>query len=317
MKPYFLFLFSLLFISACQDKSTSSHLSDHPIQQPELFLPGIVSSEHMEFGMTISPIDSKTVFFTRRVGDGKQKIYQTVYENGSWTSPTIASFSTDRDESPHFTPDGKTLYFGSERPIFERPNKGNFDMNVWKTSWQNGEWSTPTPLPEVINAIQKENEEWPIANMSDLVSADNKTFYTGTLQRGEKGIDLYETTLENSQFSALKKLPKEICLDDKWEYAPLISPDGNYLFFQVYNRNDGLGGDDIFVSKKQSNGSWSASVNLGAIINTKMNECPSAMTSDGAYFFFTRDEKEDPNQYDGIPSIYIIETSALQLESLF
>ena len=56
---------------------------------------------------------------------------------------------------------------------------------------------------------------------------------------------------------------------------------------------------------------------LGNIINTNMNECPVAITSDGKYFFFTRDYKENPKDYDGIPSIYFIETKALQLETLF
>jgi Tol biopolymer transport system component len=317
MKTKHLLLFIAMACFSCQQNTSSNHLSDHAIPEPEIFLPGIVSTEHMEFGMTISPIDSKTIFFTRRIDDGKQKIYETRFKDGTWTTPQIASFSTDRDESAHFSSDGKTLYFGSERAITGRPNLGNFDMNVWQTTWKGSEWSTPTPLPNTINDVQKEGEKWPMANMSDWVTHDDITFYTGTFQRGEKGIDLYKSVRKDGKFSQLEKLPKEICSDETWEYAPLISPDGQYLFFQVYNRKDGLGGDDIFVSKKSSDGTWLSSVNLGSMINTDMNECPSAMTSDGKYFFFTRDIKEDPKEYDGIPSIYIVETDALQLESLF
>ncbi len=317
MKPYFLLLLASLFIISCQNTSKTDHISDHPINLPELFLPGIVSSEHMEFSMAISPIDAKTVFFTRRVGTDKQKIYQTVYQNGQWSIPKIAPFSTNRDESPHYSADGRSLYFGSERSIPNRPNKGSFDMNVWKTTLNNDQWSNPIPLPPVINKVQVEGEEWPIANLSDWVTNDDQTFYTGTWKRGEKGIDLFKATFKNGIYTALEKLPKEICREDKWEYAPMISPDGQYLFFQVYNREDGKGGDDVFVSKKGTDGQWLPSVNLGDLINTNMNECPSAMTSDGKYFFFTRDKKENPEQYDGIPSIYIVETSALKLETLF
>lgn len=311
-------LFLFLIIVSCQTINHTEHLSDHPIKKPELFLPGIVSSEHLEFSMTISPTDAKTIFFTRRIGDGKQKIYETYYKNGQWSTPAITSFSTDRDETPHFSADGKTVYFGSAREIPGRPNKGQFDMNVWKTErTTNNTWTNPVPLSPKINEVQLEGEKWPLGNMSHLVTADGKTFYTGTMMRGEKGIDIYKTTLNDDEFTPLEKLPKEICNDEKWEYAPIISPDGNYLFTQVYNGVSGYGGDDIYVSKKDKNGNWLATQNLGSLINSNMNECPLSMTSDGKYFFFSQDEKEDPKDYDGIPSIYIIETESLQLEKLF
>lgn len=315
MKKYFLILALHLFWSCY--KGSSKHLASEAIPKPKLFLEGIVTdTTKLDFGMTISP-DSKTILFTRRIDEGKQKIYETNYLNGKWTSPKIASFSTDRDESPHFSPDGKTVYFGSERPIPNRPNKGNFDMNVWKTTKINGKWSIPKPLPNIINAVQKKDEDWPSSNMSHFVTADEKTFYTGTLVRGTKGIDIYKTTLKNGGFTKLERLPQTINSEEKWEYAPVISPDGNYLFTQIYNHEKGFGGDDIFVSKKDKNNKWMPSVNLGNIINTQMNECPASMSFDSKYFFFTRDSKSDPNEYDGIPNIYIIETSALQLNKLF
>ncbi len=315
MKTYQYILIFFTIIS-CQ-KDITSHLSDKSVTTPKLFLEGIVTdTAHLDFGMTISP-DAKTVLFTRRIGEAKQKIYETNYINGNWTQPVIATFSTDRDESPHFSPDGKTVYFGSERPIPNRPNKGSFDMNVWKTTRINGKWSEPEVLPENINAVQIEGEEWPSSNLSHFVTADEKTFYTGTLERGEKGIDIYKTIYDGKNYSNLEKLSNRINKEDKWEYAPVVSPDGNYLFTQIYNRDDGFGGDDIFVSKKDVNGNWQYSVNLGNLINTEMNECPASMSSDGKYFFFTRDYKEDLKQYDGIPNIYFIETKALKLDKLF
>ena len=285
MKPYFLLLLASLFIISCQNTSKTDHISDHPINLPELFLPGIVSSEHMEFSMAISPIDAKTVFFTRRVGTDKQKIYQTVYQNGQWSIPKIAPFSTNRDESPHYSADGRSLYFGSERSIPNRPNKGSFDMNVWKTTLNNDQWSNPIPLPPVINKVQVEGEEWPIANLSDWVTNDDQTFYTGTWKRGEKGIDLFKATFKNGIYTALEKLPKEICREDKWEYAPMISPDGQYLFFQVYNREDGKGGDDVFVSKKGTDGQWLPSVNLGDLINTNISRQKSWLKDIRSYSY--------------------------------
>lgn len=299
-------------------KDITSHLSDHEVMTPELFLPGIVTNPiDQEFGLTLSPIDAKTIFFTRRIGDQKQRIYETHYTYGNWSTPKIASFSTDRDESPHFSTNGKTLYFGSERPLPYQPNLGNFDMNVWKTQWDGQSWSEPVPLSNTINKVQVEGEEWPSSNVSHFVTADDNTFYTGTQVRGTNGLDIYKTVYDGAQFSEFEKLSEAINLEDKWEYAPIVSPDGNYLFIQVYARKDGLGGDDIFVSKKDETGNWLPSVNLGSLINTNMNECPAAMSADGKYFFFSRDFKENPEEYDGISSIYFVETKALNLNELF
>lgn len=75
----------------------TSHLSAHDVKTPELFLPNIVTDLQLpEFGMTLSPIDAKTIFFTRRLNDSaKQKIYVTKYIDHQWSAPVIASFSTD------------------------------------------------------------------------------------------------------------------------------------------------------------------------------------------------------------------------------
>ena len=89
MKKAFVVLGLIIIVFACKKENSTQHLSDHPILTPELFLPGIVSSQHIEFGMTISP-DAKTIFFTRRIGDEKQKIYETNYTNGTWSDPQIA-----------------------------------------------------------------------------------------------------------------------------------------------------------------------------------------------------------------------------------
>ncbi|WGD34554.1 hypothetical protein [Olleya sp. YS] len=300
-----------------KDIITSNHLTNKDVLIPELFLPDIVTNlKDQEFGLTLSP-DCKTILFTRRIGDEKQKVYETRFANNIWSTPVITSFSTDRDESPQFSKDGNTVYFGSARPIPNRPNKGNFDMNVWQTQWVDGKWTTPIPLPEIINKVQVENEEWPSSNVSHFVTANDTTFYTGTMNRNDKGLDIYETSIVNGEFSNFKKLPKTINKEDKWEYAPVISADGQYLFFQVYNREDGFGGDDIFISKKDKNNQWLPSVNLGKLINTNMNECPAAISSDGKYFFFSRDYKKNPEEYDGISSLYFVETRALNLDNLF
>ena len=149
MKRQVLTYFALLFISACGNKvRTQINIanSERTINIPEVFAEGVISMKDINVFNFAFTNNDKTIYFTRRQGNEKQKIYFSNFENNKWTEPQIASFSTDRDETPFITPDGKTLYFGSQRSIPKRQNKGNFDMNIWKTDWKNGKWSEPTPL---------------------------------------------------------------------------------------------------------------------------------------------------------------------------
>jgi WD40-like Beta Propeller Repeat len=312
-----LMLFVIIFGSCTSTKNLKNVISysDTVVSVPALFAEGVVSTkESSEFNLTFTN-DGKAVYFTRRVGNEKQKIYVSNFENKKWTTSKIATFSTDRDETPFITPDGKTLYFGSQRPIPNRQTKGNFDMNIWKTVWQNGKWCAPTPVSEIINQVQIEKEEWPSSNENSIYTRDGIDFYFATMLRGTKRIEIYQTKQMNGEFTKPVKIDGLFEDDKYWKSTPVISPDGNYLFFNAYGVLDGKGGEDIYVSKKTNNG-WSKAKNVGELINTKAEEASARFSNDGKYFFFSREIKENPDK-DGIWSIYYIETKYLQFETLF
>lgn len=316
MKFLLLFAATSLLLS-CATAQDNEHLAKGVENIPRPFLPDIFTGEHNEFSVAINPTDPNMILFTRRIGDGKQKIYETFYRDGQWTEPKIASFSTDRDEIALFTPDGKTVYFGSERLIPGRPNKGNFDMNIWKTEWRDGAWTAPVPLPPNINKVQEEGEEWPLHNLSYFYTVDGVRFYTGSLVKNAKGMDIFTTTYSDGEYTALQPLPATVNTEDYWEYAPILSPDGNYLFTQVYKRDDGLGGDDIYVSKKDADGNWLPSKNLGPLINTEQGECPAGFSPDGTYFLYFAPGNKYSDDPDAPGRPYIVKTAALELDSLF
>ena len=315
MKHVRIFLIVITFAGMNSCTETPVRYSSEAIRTPTLFAKGIVSTEqHNEFNIEFSP-DGKTAYFTRRQKDEPQNIYISHYENNTWTTPEIASFSTERDEMPSITPDGKQLYFSSTRPIPNRKTQGNFDMNVWVTTSENNSWKTAQPLDSIINNVQKEGEQWPSSNEGGFYTQDGKTFYFATMLPYTKGIGLYTTTLQNNRFSTPKRVEGLFDNDSIWTSSPTLSPDGNYLLFNAYGAKNGFGGEDIYVSKKTNNG-WSKAVNLGKLINSPNEEASPRFSPDGHYFFFSSNVGSSSDA-DGIWSIYYLETQYLSLERLF
>lgn len=307
----------IIVMTQCSPNITSNktNYSSKEILKPEIFGEGIISTKNESvFDIAFSP-NGKTAYFTRRKENEKQKIVESNFENGSWTIPKICEFSTDRDETPFLTSDGNTLYFGSQRQIPNKPNQGNFDMNIWKVQKTGKGWSNATPLPDIINQVQEKNEEWPSSNANFIFSNDDKNYIYATMQRGTKSIEIYTTEEKNGTFSQPQKISGLFENEKYWKYSAVYSPDGNYLIFNSSDAPGGVGGEDIFVAKKTSSG-WTKATGLGTLVNTKAEESSPRFSRDGKYFFFGRENRTNPEK-DGIWSIYYIETKALKFNELF
>lgn len=64
------------------------------------------------------------------------------------------------------------------------------------------------------------------------------------------------------------------------EMAPFIHPDGKTLYFSS-DTHTGMGGYDLFVSRRNEQGEWSEPVNLGYPINTPGDEINFIVAADG------------------------------------
>lgn len=301
--------------AVAQPSPPSVAYSTRAIKTPVPFAEGIISTAAAsEFELAFSP-SGTTVYFTRRGSEGKQKIYETMFANGNWTPPQLAPFSTDRDESPFITPDGNTMFFGSERPLPGRPNRGSFDMNVWKMRKTATGWSVPEPLPAPINEVQVASEEWPSSNSNFLFSLDGRHYFYCTMPRGTASINIYQTSYANGVFSAPRVVEGLFSEKKYWQYSAVVSPDGKYLLFNSSGAPGGVGGEDIYVSRKTASG-WSPAVGVGTAVNSLSEESSPRFSRDGKYFFFSREIKTDPKK-DGLWDIFYVETAALNLDKLF
>jgi len=78
------------------------------------------------------------------------------------------------------------------------------------------------------------------------------------------------------------------------EYAPTITADGRTLYF-VSNRPGGVGGHDFWITRKEKrlDTVFSVPENLGAPVNTELNEGVASIAADGQTIFFTGCNRSD------------------------
>ncbi|MFC2118821.1 hypothetical protein ACFLRG_01145 [Bacteroidota bacterium] len=238
-----------------------------PGMKPEPFaedIPAIYRFIHS--GIIFSPDGS--VAYWKPDWNPKSPIYFSRVENGYWASPRVASFSKENqgDDSPFISPDGKKLFFISQRAQKRIES-------IWVMNRTSEGWSEPELLPDIINSMSYIHWQF---------SADfqgNLYFGAGIKGDGKEGY-IYISKFNNGQYSKPKKMGPEINQPGRYNYSPFIYPDGNTLIF-TRNQNPAK----LFVSFKKKSGSWTEAKDLSGILNNLSCLNPF-VTNDGKYLFF-------------------------------
>src|ERR1043165_5992904 len=85
----------------------------------ELVAPGVVSSEHVEIRLAASPDGTQLLWGStdRPGGPGGWDVWVSRRTGATWAPPVAASFNSEaNDFDPAFSPDGRWVYFFSNRP---------------------------------------------------------------------------------------------------------------------------------------------------------------------------------------------------------
>jgi Tol biopolymer transport system component len=115
------------------------------------------------------------------------------------------------------------------------------------------------------------------------------------------GVRIQAQSFANSEWSEPVNLGAPVN-SSAAEALPALSPDELSLYF-ASNRPGGLGGNDIWVSRRASvDDPWGPPVNLGAPVNSSAAETAPAFSPDGHLLFFSR----NPGVY-GLADIYVSE----------
>ncbi|ELR68693.1 WD40-like beta propeller repeat protein [Fulvivirga imtechensis AK7] len=264
-------IFAATTASLCQTTETSAD------SIPQLFEPGRISTKYPNRDIAISP-DREEIFYTFQ---GYKREFSVIMHlmqiNGEWMEPVVASFSGQfHDLEPAFAPDGKRLYFASNRPTEEGSKKADYD--IWYVDKEHGKWGTPVNVGAPVNTDK--NEFYPSV-------AENGSLYFTAEYEGNKGKeDIYVSRYSDGKYARPESLSEGVN-SETYEFNAFVAPDESYIIFSSYGRADDLGGGDLYISMKNEQGEWTNARHLPAPINSEaLDYCPF-VSADQQYFFFT------------------------------
>jgi outer membrane protein OmpA-like peptidoglycan-associated protein len=246
-----------------------------------------INTEVSEYFPTIT-IDGNTLIFTRRVNHINEDFYESHKTDTTWSKAVSlpGNINTNYNEgAQNISQDGQWLLFtGCDFP------EGHGSCDLYISYLTADGWSTPENLGDSINT-----EFW---ESSPSLSPDKKDLYFASRQPdGYGGSDLYVShRLLNGQWSAPVNLGPTINTIGN-EAAPFIHADNQTLYF-TSNGHPGYGGDDLFVTRKQPDGTWSKPENLGYPINTIENEGCLVIAADGKTAYYASDRADSRGGLD-------------------
>jgi hypothetical protein len=280
--------------------------------------PGVISTSGDEFGGAMTP-DGQTMFFDRSLPRHVLYVICVSHRShGRWSRPEIAPFSGRfRDSDPVISPDGKRLYFASDRPW---PGQKAPNYDIWFVELHGSRTGEPHHLEGAVNS---ESNEYFASE-----AADGALYVASDRPGGIGGADIYRVQRVNGAYPAAENLGEPVNEKGLATLEALVAPDQSFLIIGSFGRAGGAGDSDLFVSRRVE-GRWSALSPLEAV-NTAAREYSPRFSSDGRSLLFASERGlpiEQPARpltyeeilagartiYNGLGNIYSIPLSDLGL----
>ncbi len=197
--------------------------------------------------------DGKTLIFTRLVNN-QEDFYTAEKQDGKWTNvQPLKALNTPFSEGAHsISADGRLLVF-----TFCQSGPDQGGCNLFYAEKCNGNWSQPEKIAGSLNTGAWESQP--------TLSADGSLLLFVSDRPGGLGVNYLHT---------LGRVVPEAAVPIAVHFARL---------------GGGVGGKDIWASRRNTSGNWGKPVNLGEAINTPGNEISPFLHADGRTLYFSSD----------------------------
>jgi hypothetical protein len=243
---------------------------------PEVFAPGIVSKEGHQAKLFFNPDGSEAIYDERDPVSNRNRLIWVRSVRGVWSEPAVIPFSMEFiNNEPCLAPDGKKLFFVSNRPAV--PGGGEERTpSIWMSERTEDGWGGPLKLGPAINT--------PDVEVQPYFSSDGTLYF---MRQNAAGRQILRASFLDGQFT--EPVPVGAGFSPGQVSGPCVSPDGRVMILHS-RKEDGFGSWDLYASFKDASGNWGELVNLGEPVNTPGSEGNATFSPDGRFLFYTKDE---------------------------
>jgi len=261
-------------IAENQNTLTGPYLGQKPPgKTPELFAPGLISTDGSE---GCSGWGNNMEFFIfQRFINRKPKLFIMDNINGEWSEPKPLSM-LDKYLIGDFTlaPDGKTIIFATKNKNLGPEGEGCNIGTIEKT--EDG-WTVPKMMGFSINT--QFHDSYP------SLAGNNNLYFFSRKPGGYGKSDIFLSRFSEGQYQPPENLGNRLNTEHH-EWDTYIAPDESYMIY-CSTKPSGLGDDDLYVTYKNEDGTWTEPIHMGDAINSVKAENRPYVSPDGKYFFYT------------------------------
>ena len=240
-----------------------------PGRTPRRFAPGILGAD-LHSPPVFSP-GGDVVYWRMMADEGHDDILQMKQADGIWGQPSVVSFASRffGSDAPFLSSDGQRLYYTS----FRSTSLGDLVQqreSIWFVEATARGWSSPRPFEGIVNDMDL---HWEFTLSDD-----------GTLYFASDG-EIYVASHERGHYREPVPIGPPISTPGRDE-MPFVGSDGSYLIFTSDGHPGHLGNSDLYISLRQTDGTWGIPIHLDPPINTSFQEIYPVVSPDGACLFF-------------------------------
>lgn len=285
-----------VFLAVAALAAASAATAQEP-QESRLFMAPTVSGDLNDYNLNASA-DGRTLVFARSEAEFRNaRILVAERTADGWSEPRPVDFTDARygDSDPWLTPDGRALYFVSNRPAEGRSGERQ-DNDLWRSVRDGDGWSDPEHLGNLVNSPGQE--------LGPELHG-GRLYFSSTRRGGAGGLDIYAAPAEGESFGAPAALPAPINTATSESDFTLL-PDGRTaLMWRVV---DGRG--VIHVARLADDETWQTPQPLPAAANPGPFNFTPQLSPDGRSLWFATTVTRD-GQRAGLADAYETSTAGL------